>query len=566
MPDVTATGATAATPRPASTVVLVRPAGGGASGRACEVYLLRRADTLRFAPGYHVFPGGAVDPGDGSPEALALLDGPLAATGGASADGVTPAHVVSALRECFEEAGVLLARDAAGRPAHADPGRAARLAAARGAGEGQGGTVPFLELLAREGLRLDGGALRYFGHWVTPPWSPIRFDTRFFLAWLPEGAEALACGRESAGGAWWTPAAALAAHAGGAGMALMMPTRTTLRFLAQFHSSEELAACCDSGGLKLESFPPLFLVGSDPALGTTRMTASTSKAARGGGRRPPRPPRVVLGMNPGPFTGKGTNTYLVGDGRPALIDTGQGVPAYAERLAAALADEAGPLALVLVTHHHRDHLGGLAQVEALAPGIPLLKRTHPRDLVAPDRPLAGGGDGRPPEAVELDGVRLVALYTPGHASDHLCFYWEEARALFTGDLILGGTTTVIPAGDGDLSAYLASLERLLALDLEVLYPGHGDPIREPHAYIREYLAHRRMREAQVVDALRAGLATPEAIAARIYPEIPEGVRRATRDQVLAHLVKLERDGVVVREPAPQAAGAAEPAAPRFRMR
>lgn len=554
----------AAIPRPASTLVLLRPAaaalpaGGGAPAPAGEVYLLRRADSLRFAPGYHVFPGGAVDPEDGSPEALALLDDPLAPFGGEATPGVTPAHVVSALRECFEEAGVLLARDADGRPAHADPARVARLAAARAAGEGLGGTRAFLALLRREGLRLDGGALRYFAHWITPPWSAIRFDTRFFLAWLPEGAEPAACGHESADGAWWTPQAALAGGVRGPGMALMAPTRTTLRFLAQFGSFAELAAHCDDGRLKLEGFHPLFLVSSGSWPGTTRLTASTSRGPRTGARRPPRAPRVVLGMNPGPFTGKGTNTYLVGDGRPVLIDTGAGVPAYAEQLAAALAGEAGPLALVLVTHHHRDHQGGLAQVGALAPGVPLLKRPHPKDLVAPDRPLEGGGDGRPPEAIELDGVRLVVLYTPGHASDHLCFYWKEARALFTGDLILGGTTTVIPADDGDLSAYLASLERLLALDLEVLYPGHGDPIREPHARIREYLAHRRMREAQVVDALRAGLGTPAEIAARIYPDISEAVRRAARDQVLAHLVKLERDGVAVREPA--APGAAEPGA------
>lgn len=282
------------------------------------------------------------------------------------------------------------------------------------------------------------------------------------------------------------------------------------------------------------------------------MTAapSRSRGSRAGGRGPTsRPPRIVPGFDPGPLTGRGSHSYLVGEGRPVLIDTGAGVPAYADALAAALGAEAGPLALVLVTHHHPDHQGGLAQVEALAPGTPLLKRPHPKDLVAPARALAGGGDGRPPETIEVDGARLVALYTPGHASDHLCFYWAAARALFTGDLVLGGTTVTIPAGDGDLSAYLASLERLLALDLDVLYPGHGDPITEPHAYIRYYLAHRRMREAQVVDALRAGLATPVEIAARIYPDVAEGLRRATHEQVLAHLIKLERGGVAVREPA-----------------
>ncbi|HWP34065.1 MAG TPA: MBL fold metallo-hydrolase [Thermodesulfobacteriota bacterium] len=274
---------------------------------------------------------------------------------------------------------------------------------------------------------------------------------------------------------------------------------------------------------------------------------------------------MVPGLNPGPFTGRGTNTYLVGEGRPVLIDTGAGVPAYADALRRALAAEAGPLAAVLVTHHHPDHQGGLAQVKALAPQAPVFKRPHPRDLVPPDRPLAG--EGEEPAAIEVEGARLIALYTPGHASDHLCFYWEEARALFTGDLVLGGTTPVIPAGDGDLAAYLASLERLLALDLEVLYPGHGEPIGDPHAYIRHYLAHRRMREAQVLDALRAGLATPAEIAARLYPDVAAAVRQAAREQVLAHLVKLEREGVVAREPAAEGPAAhGEAAGPRFRLR
>lgn len=255
-----------------------------------------------------------------------------------------------------------------------------------------------------------------------------------------------------------------------------------------------------------------------------------------------RPPRRIPGMDPGPLTGKGSNSWLVGEGRPALVDTGSGVPAYRGLLADALAGEAGPPTVVLVTHHHVDHQGGLPQVRALAPGVPLWKRPHPKDRVAPDRALSDG------DVVEVEGATLTALFTPGHASDHLCFYWAEARALFTGDLILGGTTSIIPLGDGDLADYIASLERLVALDLEVLYPGHGDPIREPHAYIRHYLDHRRMREAQVLDALRAGLASPEAIAARIYPDIAPGLVRATRQQVLAHLLKLEREGAVLREP------------------
>lgn len=233
-----------ATPRPAATIVLVRPASRG----SCEVYLQKRADTLRFAPGFHVFPGGALDREDEDPALLARLEG-----GGCwgAGDGVTPAHVVAALRECYEESGVLLACDAAGRPAHADLARAARLAEARAAVEGPGGLAALVALLDGEGLRLAGDAVRYFSHWITPSSSPVRFDTRFFLAPLPEGATPAPCSGESVEGAWWDPEAALAAYRSGV-MRLLWPTETTLRFLRQFDAFEEIICACDDAGLKIE--------------------------------------------------------------------------------------------------------------------------------------------------------------------------------------------------------------------------------------------------------------------------------------------------------------------------
>lgn len=281
----------------------------------------------------------------------------------------------------------------------------------------------------------------------------------------------------------------------------------------------------------------------------------TTPVSRSKGSPSSRPPRIVPGLDPGPLTGTGSRTYLVGEGRPILIDTGSGVAAYAERLAAALRGEAGLPALVLVTHHHSDHQGGLPQLAVLARGTPMWKRPHAADRVHPARAIEGG------ETIEGDGVRLVALFTPGHASDHLCFYWPERRALFTGDLVLGGSPTIIPVGDGDLAQYLASLEGLLALDLEVLYPGHGEPITEPHAYIRDYIGHRKMREGQVLDALRAGVHTAATIAARIYPPLGPGLRRPARDQVFSILQKLEREGSVLRHPAEPS----DPGEPVFRL-
>ncbi|HWP34064.1 MAG TPA: hypothetical protein VNM66_00560, partial [Thermodesulfobacteriota bacterium] len=235
---------------------------------------------LRFAPGYAVFPGGALDPLDGSPEALALLDGWPARPPAVAGVEVTPAHVVSAVRECFEEAGVLLARDPEGRPVHADPARAGSLARLRRAVQDEGSAAAFFDALRRERLRMDGGALRYFGHWVTHSASPIRFDTRFFAAPLPDGAAPVPCAREVTEGGWWRPADALAAFLEGYGpvdwerimrelpaaealaaaaagrrLALLPPTEATLRFLAAFDSLGALLAHLDDGTLKLEGLP-----------------------------------------------------------------------------------------------------------------------------------------------------------------------------------------------------------------------------------------------------------------------------------------------------------------------
>ncbi len=248
----------------------------------------------------------------------------------------------------------------------------------------------------------------------------------------------------------------------------------------------------------------------------------------------------VLGLNPGLMTGPGTNTYLVGRHDPILIDTGAGVPDYVELLERYLGERgwAQP-SRVILTHRHRDHLGGVAQLRARFRGLPVAKMIH-RDANLP----AGIADLREGQTVEGEGVTLVPVYTPGHASDHLCYYLEEEKALFTGDVILGGSTTVIPSDDGDLLDYMSSLRRLQGLDVRRIYPAHGPVIEDAPARIQEYIDHRLMRERQILDALADGLVTIPAVVARIYVDVSPTLHAAAAMSVESHLKKLLREGRV----------------------
>ena len=250
---------------------------------------------------------------------------------------------------------------------------------------------------------------------------------------------------------------------------------------------------------------------------------------------------VVRGQNPGPFTGPGTNTYLVGRGaRPFLLDTGAGVPTYLPLLEKALRDECasdGPGDL-LITHVHGDHIGGASGVLERFGRRSVAKYPWPGhderyelDLT----PIRGG------DVFRAEGVTLRAIHTPGHAQDHICFYLEEERALFTGDVVLGAGTTVIPLDGGDMADYLASLERMLELELERIYPGHGPLVSDPRAKLREYLEHRKERERQIVDAIRGGASTVIGMVERIYVDTPRALWPAAGQSVLSHLRKLERE-------------------------
>ena len=256
---------------------------------------------------------------------------------------------------------------------------------------------------------------------------------------------------------------------------------------------------------------------------------------------------TVLGQNPGPFTGPGTNTYLVGTGkRPILLDTGIGLDVYDPLLDRGLSETKGATELqeIVLTHVHQDHIGGVPNVRKRFGGLQVSKRAWPEKDADYDFPLTYIDDGA---RIETDGATLCAIHTPGHAKDHLCYYLEEERALFTGDLVLGAGTTVVPEEGGGLVDYMASLRKLLDLDLSVIYPAHGPAIREPYKKLNAYIAHRELREQQVLDALNAGLTRIPDMVQRIYIDVPKFLHKAAGNSVQSHLNKLKAEGVVKKE-------------------
>jgi glyoxylase-like metal-dependent hydrolase (beta-lactamase superfamily II) len=238
------------------------------------------------------------------------------------------------------------------------------------------------------------------------------------------------------------------------------------------------------------------------------------------------------------MTGDGNWTWLVPGRVPTLIDAGTGDPQHLDAVEAALAGT--HLAQVLVTHAHVDHASGAVALAQRFGRVRFLKmpwaeRDH-RWPVA----WQSIGDG---DAVQAGDDRLRAVHTPGHAPDHLCFWHEASRTMFSGDLAVKGTTVYIPPNlRGDLADYLASLERVRSLKPARLLPAHGPVIDDPDALLRGYLEHRQAREEQILSALRAGPATPEALVPLIYRGLKDNLLQVARETVLAHLLKLEREG------------------------
>ena len=467
---------TTSEPRPAATVVILRD-----GEPRPEVLLTIRPKHLRFMGGAAVFPGGAVSSTDDDERWAAATDGPV------------DAARVCALREAFEEVGFLLAEGPAERITRADA------------------DVPelFLAACLSLGVRLKTEELVPGGRWVTPLGSTVRFDTAFFLARCAPGWEPVPDPNEVDACEWVTASDALARLS--RGELLMAPP--TIEMLQRIDGHDSIQEVFDA------------LV-DDPVDSAGRVLSFRLSPLV----------HVVLAPNPGPMTGPGTNTYIVGTGPTIVIDPAVDDAAYLDEVCRV----AGPVSEVLVTHRHPDHVGGAV---ALSERTGAVVRAFGEDDAGGAR-VSPIGEG---EVLSAGGASLRALHLPGHAPDHLGFLLENAASLFAGDVILGEGTAVIVPPEGHMRTYLDSLERLLDLHIDRIYPGHFRPLDGGRVVVEGYLAHRAERRQQVVTALDAGASTPEEIVAAVYTDTPAALHAVAVQQVLAMLEMLEEDGEVVRD-------------------
>ncbi|MDZ4803771.1 MAG: MBL fold metallo-hydrolase [Candidatus Eisenbacteria bacterium] len=480
----------AATPRHAAAVILVR------HPRDPEIYWVQRQPHLTFLGGFHSFPGGRLDKGD-DPAVYGL---------GAAFDDA-PLRFC-ALRELYEETGVLIG--------------------------GRFVDIPdFITGVKTGVLTPDLSALMPAGRWVTPPFSPARFDTTFYLAWLPEGPEPVAFAGELAFGEWIRPEAALERWNEGRAL-LAPPTLYAIRGLC--------AAVLMASG----NDEPLEL-----AMAAEQLTGS--EEANGG-------PVTRIEMRPGFFLfpmktrtlppATHTNAFLVGGASLVLVDPGSDDPGEIERLLQfidRLGGEGRSVTEIWLTHQHPDHVGGVAVVASRL-GVPV--RAHPLTATR----LAGLGvpiepvleDDLVRELPGRPGWRLRVVHTPGHAVGHLAFFEEVSGTLIAGDMVSGVGWIMIDPPEGEMAPYLDSLRRLAGLGASALFPSHGPPTTGVVDRLEAYLAHRLEREAKVVGALKGGQARSiEDILADVYDDVAPDRLGLARRSLLSHLIKLESEGSVI---------------------
>ena len=493
-------------------------------GSDYEVYWVRRSEAVPFMGGWHAFPGGTLSRADAGVPVQGMPSGHSEGP----ADGAMPAAVsegvelgvlfpdgllACALRELFEETGLLPGVS----------GDRSSLAAARRALLAE--ETSFVDLQRSLSLTLSAAQLVYAGRWLTPPLGPLRFDNRFFLLeWDRSLGEPEIVPGELAEGEWIDPRRALRRWQRGEVLAAP-PILHTLEVLADDGPDRGLA--------RLRS--PV-----DVDLGEHRMIEFR--------------PGVLLFPLPTPTLPPATHTnaYLLGRRGAVLIDPGSPYELEIERLRVALeeaADRLGrPVQEIWLTHHHPDHVGGVA---ALQRHLGVAVRAHPatRNHLAPAG-IEFGPDLVDGEVVALEGpepdggMEIEVLHTPGHARGHLCFFERRQGWLIGGDMVSGIGMIVIDPPEGDMTDYLASLGRLESLGATTLFPGHGPTLLNPTGKFAQYRDHRLWREGKILEAWRQGIREPVDMLPTVYADVPPIAHPLAVRQILAHLERLRASGAL----------------------
>ena len=489
--------------RPAATVLLLRDSPNG-----IEVLMTRRSMTASFAPGAYVFPGGGIDPADSAAHALAHRR--------PTQSDLHLTQAIAAIRESFEELGILFARHANGQWAeNTDISAIDRKA-------------PFAAQCQAMGLTLAADQVFVLAHWITDRDLPRRFDVPFLVARMPENQTPVADESEQFEPVWVRPADALSRHEAG-DFFIVFPTIRTLERLKSFANVNAVLQACAVNDEPLWTSCPRagWLAGNEARymeheapFGELALVSPDGQIQHHLDWQTDLPVPLLKNVqrltapNPGVMTGPGTNSYLVGDPNTGylVIDPG---PADADHLQRLWRAAGGQIRMIVCTHSHPDHSPGAQPLQALCthkpPILGLASRPTARanSQFTPDRELAHG------EKLRLEGTgadgdithTLRVLHTPGHAANHLCLVLEEDGLLFSGDHVLNGSTTVIDPPDGHMGDYLDSLDLLAEAcksdTLEFILPAHGHVLGFAHQAITQLKAHRLKREAKIAAAMQA---------------------------------------------------------------